>query len=47
MSELIDTITKEQKEYRDIPQDLKVKGKLVSHVKSINSDAGGEFESKV
>eukprot|EP01050_Picozoa_sp_SAG11_P026006 SAG11_NODE_6073_length_1393_cov_50.005410_3_plen_149_part_01 len=31
MSELIDTITKEQKEYRDIPQDLKVKGKLVSH----------------
>eukprot|EP01050_Picozoa_sp_SAG11_P012137 SAG11_NODE_1332_length_5179_cov_193.229724_2_plen_414_part_00 len=47
MSELIDTITKEQKEYRDIPQDLKVKGKLVSHVKSINSDAGGEFQSKV
>eukprot|EP01050_Picozoa_sp_SAG11_P012856 SAG11_NODE_1458_length_4874_cov_218.142827_8_plen_453_part_00 len=47
MSELIDIITKEQKQYRGIPLDLKVKGKLVSHVKSINSDAGGEFESKI
>jgi hypothetical protein len=47
MSDLIDKITNEQKELRGIPITKKIKGKLVSHVKSINSDKGGEFESAV
>ena len=47
MGDLIDKITKEQKELRGIPITKKINGKLVSHVKSINSDKGGEFESAV
>jgi hypothetical protein len=47
MSDLIDKITEEQKKLRGIPITKKIKGKLVSHVKSINSDKGGEFESAV
>jgi hypothetical protein len=45
MSDLLDKITKEQYELRGIHVNKKIKGKLVSHVKSINSDKGGEFES--
>jgi hypothetical protein len=45
MSDLIDKITEEQKKLRGIPLNKKIKGKLVSHVKSINSDKGTEFES--
>eukprot|EP01052_Picozoa_sp_SAG31_P043951 SAG31_NODE_7494_length_1674_cov_1.495873_2_plen_423_part_01 len=42
MSGIIDEITRETKRIRDIPAKLKV-----AIVKSINGDAGGEFESKV
>ena len=42
MGDLIDKITTEQKEIRKIPKKEKV-----AIVKSINGDAGGEFESKV
>ena len=45
MGDLIDKITEEQKKLRGIPLKKKIKGKLVSHVKSINSDKGTEFES--
>ena len=47
MSDLIDKITEGQTELRGIQITKKINGKLVSHVKSINSDKGGEFESAV